>query len=125
MKWAIESVEQQNFIRIRLSEDYSVSEITQALEDLFSREFWKSGTPILFDDTNLNLTNTSLETIRQASEVHAKYASYYGDSKIAILADSLTDFARGRQFELLAGNKVHTNIRIFMEEDKAVNWLTD
>lgn len=125
MKWKIESVEERNFIRVKLSEEFSVSDISQTLQDLFSSKYWKSGTPVLFDDTNLDLSNTNLETIRRGSEIYVEYAPHYGDSKIAVLAGSVTDFARGRQFELLAGNKIHMNIRIFMEEEQAVNWLTD
>lgn len=125
MKWAIENVEEQHFIRIVLSGDFSLNDMSRAVEELFSSEFWKSGTPVLFDETDLNLSETSLEVIRDSSNVFVEHAPHYGNSKIAVLAGSITDFARGRQFELLAGNKVNANIRIFMEEREALNWLNN
>ncbi len=37
--------------------------------------------------------------------------------------NSLSDYARGRQFELLTDDKVSTDIEIFMDEEKALSWL--
>lgn len=123
MKWTIQIAEGNDFIKVNLEGDYSVSEIPQTLTELFSRPDWKPGKSVLFDDTKLVLANTNLDEIKKSSQLYSEYAANYGDSKIAVLAGSLTDFARGRQFELLTGNKVKTNIRIFLKEEEAVNWL--
>ena len=123
MKWTIQSAEGNDFIKVNLEGDFSVSELPQTLRELFSRADWKPGKPVLFDDTKLILTNTDLDEIRKSSQLYSEYAANYGDSKIAVLAGSLTDFARGRQFELLARNKVKVNIQIFLKEEEAVNWL--
>ena len=124
MKWTIENFEEQNFVRVSLEGDFSVKDVSKTLEDLFSKEYWKPGKPVLFDDTKLNLTGTSLETIREGSQIYFENSSRYADSKIAVLAASLTDFARGRQFELITGNKIKSNIRIFLKEEEAIDWLT-
>ncbi len=36
---------------------------------------------------------------------------------------SLTDFARGRQFELLTEHDMEAEISVFLDEDKALEWL--
>ena len=123
MKWTIENAEGNNFIKVNLEGEFSVVELPQTLSELFTLPDWKPGKPVLFDDTKLILTNTDLDEIKKSSQLYSEYAANYGDSKIAVLAGSLADFGRGRQFELLAGNKVKTNIRIFLKEEEAVNWL--
>ena len=123
MKWTIENAGGNSFIKVNLEGEFSVKEMPQTLRELFSLPEWKPGKPVLFDDTKLILTNMDLDEIKKSSQLYSEYAANYGDSKIAVLAGSLTDFARGRQFELLTGNKVKVNIRIFLKEEEAVNWL--
>ena len=101
MKWDIENIEKSGFIKVRLHGCFSLDEMRQALKDLFSRQYWKPGKPILFDDTGLDLTGVDLDEIRVSSQIYLDYSSDYDGSKIAVLAGSVADFARGRQFELL------------------------
>ena len=106
----MENVEENNFIKVNLEGDFSPSELPQTLRELFSRQDWKPGNPVLFDDRKPNLANTNLDEIRKGSQLCFEYAEYFGDSKIGVLVGSLTDFAGGRQFELLTENKVEANI---------------
>ena len=123
MNWTIKNVDGKNFIKVNLEGDFSVREVSQALAELFSRKEWQPGKPILFDNTNLNLVGIDLDEVREGSQLYYENAANYGDSKVAVLAASLADFARGRQFELLTENKVKSNIRIFLKEDEAIDWL--
>jgi hypothetical protein len=125
MKWNIGNLEQECFVRVRLEDKFSNDEFIYIFEDLFSRDYWKLGMHILFDDSNLNLTDTTLEMIRHASACYVNNHSHIGDGKVAMLMRSLSDFARGRQFELLTGVKAHANINIFMDEAEAIQWLTE
>ena len=123
MKWTIQNVDEQNFIKVSLEGNFSVKKLPQALAELFSCKGWQPGKPILFDNTNLDLVGIDLDEVRDGSQIYFENAGNYGDSKVAILAGSLADFARGRQFELLTENKVKSNIRIFLKEAEALDWL--
>jgi hypothetical protein len=123
MQWTVGNIEQECFVRVVLEGDFSTDEFFLIFKEILSRADWRQGMHILFDDTNLSFTDTNLDMIRHASDCYAEYHFKIGDGRIALLMNSVADFARGRQFELLTGNKIPSNIGIFRNEADAVDWL--
>ncbi len=78
---------------------------------------------VLFDHRNLNFGLTDISVFKRASSNHEQNDERIGDGKAAILMKSLSDFGRGRQFELVSEGKVSAKLRIFRDEQEAVNWL--
>ena len=93
------------------------------IQEVVSQKFWKPGTNLLIDDRKVEFSGTDVDLIRKVSENFRSFGKEIGDGKVAILMDSLTDYARGRQFELLTDYKMSAEIRAFMDEEKALDWL--
>ena len=110
---------------IKTAGTFSIEDHVRMIEDIVTREFWKPGTDIFFDHRNLQFGKTDIELMRSASANHKKYDKLIGNGRAAILMKSLTDFGRGRQFELLSSDKISAKLRIFLEEEKAVDWLSE
>ncbi len=125
MKWTIGKTEEQCFVRVTLEGEFSTDEFSEIFGDLFAREYWQLGMHILFDESKLSLCDIDYQIIRHTSECYAKHFYHIGDGKIALLMKSLSDYGRGRQFELLTEMKIPTSICIFMVEEEAISWLTD
>ncbi len=123
MNWTVEKLETEPFVRVAPEGVFDPDEHCRMLEDLLTREFWKPGMPVLFDFRKLEFTGTNIEDVREASLNRRNNEARIGDGKSAFLMKSLTDFARGRQFQLLTEDKVSAELHIFMEEDKALRWL--
>lgn len=123
MNWTVENIENQPYVRVVTGGDFSVGEQLKMIEDITSRDFWRPGTNVLFDHRKLDFGVTDINLIRQASDNHIKNDAKIGDGKAALLMKSLPDFARGRQFELLTESKVSAKLRIFKDEDEALQWL--
>jgi len=123
MRWTVEKFEAEPFARVASEGVFNADEHRRMLEDLLARDFWKPGTPVLFDFRNLEFTGTNIEDVREASSNRREKDANLGNGKSAFLMKSLTDFARGRQFQLLTEDKVASELRIFMREDDALNWL--
>lgn len=123
MNWTVEKLETEPFVRVAPEGVFDPNEHLRMLEDLLTRRFWKPGTPVLFDFRNLDFVGTDIEDVREASDNRRKNEARIGGGKSAFLMKSLTDFARGRQFQLLTEDKVSAELRIFMEEEQALRWL--
>jgi len=123
MKWTVGNTEQDCFVRVVLEGDFSIDEFYLIFKEILSHADWSQGMHILFDDTNLSFADTNLEMIRHASDCFAEHHFHIGDGRVALLMNSITDFARGRQFEMLTENKIPSNIGIFRKEEAAVDWL--
>lgn len=123
MNWSIEYNENPNYVRINYEGLFSVDEQTTAIEDLLSRKFWKPGTPILIDHRKFDFGETSIPLIRQTADFHQKNDDRIGAGRIAVIMKSLSDFGRGRQFELISKGKISARFEIFLEEEKALEWL--
>jgi len=124
MNWTIEYSKQNNFVKITTEGVFTLNDQIKMIEDVISQKFWKPGLNTFIDHRKLEFIKTDISFIKEVSKNHEKFEKQIGNGKMAILMKSLTDYARGRQFELLTGNKVSAQLNIFMDEEKAVNWLT-
>ena len=124
MNWIIEYIENRHYIKITYDGLFSVSEQLTAIEDLLGSKFWRPGIPILIDHRKLDFGKTDISTMQQTSMFHQKNDARIGKSRIAVIMKSLSDFGRGRQFELLSKGKVSAELEIFLDkEEEAINWL--
>ena len=124
MNWTIEYLEKLKFVKIVTEGDFTLSDHLAMIEDIISRKFWKPGMNTLFDHRKLDFNETTIALMKEASENHKRYEARIGDGKAAILMKSLEDYLRGRQFELLTSYQVSAKLNVFMDEDKALEWLT-
>lgn len=124
MNWTIKYIEKLNFVKIVTEGDFTLSDHLAMVEDIISQKFWKPGMNTLFDHRKLDFNETTIALMKEASENHKRYEVQIGDGKAAILMKSLEDYLRGRQFELLTSHQASARLNVFMDEDKAIEWLT-
>src|SRR3712207_1854645 len=84
------------------------------IEDIVSRPGWRPGTDVLFDHRELSFDGTDLRAMYQAGANHLLNDARIGGGKAAILMRSLSDYGRGRQFELLMADRVSAMLCIFL-----------
>jgi hypothetical protein len=125
MNWFIEHIEARQYIRIVYEGLFSVDEQSKAIEDLLSRAFWQPGMSILIDHRKLDFGTTNIPIMQQIGAFHQKNDARIGSGRIAVIMKSLSDFGRGRQFELITKGKVSAKFEIFLEEEKALDWLLE
>ncbi|MEO8074217.1 MAG: hypothetical protein ABI686_13340 [Acidobacteriota bacterium] len=121
--WTIEYVERQNIVKVVVENDFCANGHTKMIGNIVSQKFWNPGMNLLIDDRKVKFKNTDIELVKKVSEGFRAFGKELGNGKTAILMGSLSDYARGRQFELLTDDKVSTDIEIFMDEEKALSWL--
>lgn len=125
MNWTVEKLETEPFVRVRVVGAFDPDEHSKMLDDLLSSALWQLGRCVLFDFRATDFVGTNLEIVRRASINRQREDARFGCGKSAFLMKSLTDFARGRQFQMLTEDKVCATLRIFIEEDQALDWLVN
>ena len=125
MSWTIEYIEDRRFVKVVTKGDYNVNAHRQMLEDILNRDFWRSDMNLLIDDSSLNFSRITLEVLREAAAMRIEMDARLGGNKTAILVNSLVNFGRVRQFELITGSKISAEIRVFQDENEAIGWLIE
>jgi hypothetical protein len=93
------------------------------IQDITTRPGWRPGMDVLFDHRALDLGEADLRAMYQAGDNHRRNDERIGDGRAAILVRSLSDYSRGRQFELLTEGRISATLRVFMDEAEARDWL--
>ncbi|HEX8251162.1 MAG TPA: hypothetical protein VF599_23510 [Pyrinomonadaceae bacterium] len=125
MYWTVAYVKDRRFVRVVARGVYNIDDHMRMLEDVASRDFWTPGMNWLLDNSELDFSRTSLEQLREAGRKRIEFDALIGSGKTAVLVNSLINFGRARQFELITTGKVSAKIDIFKDEDEAVRWLLD
>lgn len=123
MNWTIEYIELRQYVRISYEGFFSVGEQVAAIEDLISRQFWQPGMSVLADYRKLDFGKTDISTMQQLSVSHQNKDRSIGTTRFALLMKSVSDFGRGRQYELLSKEKISAKLEVFLDEDEALGWL--
>lgn len=123
MNWTIEYQQEEYFVRITLEGHFSWKDHSQKVQEIISQDYWKPGMSILFDCRKIACTNTNFDLVNNLSENFIEYEKVIECGRIALLMKSTTDFGRARQFELLTNEKINAEINVFLDKDKAIEWL--
>ncbi len=125
MKWFVELPQADRHAVVTTSGTFAVEDHLRMIEDIVGRPGWRPGTDVLFDHRQLTFGDANFATMSRARSNHLRHDARIGDGKAAILVRSLSDYGRGRQFELLASDSVSAALCVFMDPDEAIGWLAD
>jgi|SRR5215213_2631711 len=123
MRWTIVYVKDRHFAKVIAKGIYNIDDHMRMLKDVVTRDFWQPGMNLLINALELDFSDTRLEQLRAVSLKRIELDALIGNGKTAIVMSSITDFARGRQYELIMSGKVAAKIDVFKNEDKALEWL--
>jgi hypothetical protein len=123
MNWSVKYIQDKHYVEIVIDGDFTVEGQFQMMEDVIAREFWQPGMNVLCDFRKVEFDVDSLAAIRQASVNRLKKEKQIGSGKSALLMNSLADYGRGRQYQLLTESKVSADRRVFTDEKDALDWL--
>ena len=123
MQWQVERDSEHGFLVVRTSGRFDTASHRRMIEDIVTQTFWRPGTDVLFDHRAIDFGDSGIEQMRAAESNHAAFDERIGDGRAAILMDGAASFGLGRQFTLLAEDEVAAHMRVFTDEEAAVQWL--
>jgi hypothetical protein len=122
MHWTFEYDERANLVRVNVAGKFSLEGHSKKMDELETQDYWKPGINVLFDCREVDLSDTGFADIKALADNFVADDRLLGCSKIALLMKTITDYGRGRQFEMLTDEKMCADIRNFMDEKQAVRW---
>jgi len=123
MDWTVELPGSDGYAVVTTSGAFDVSDHLRMIQDITTRPGWQPGMDVLFDHRALALGEADLRAMYEAGDNHRRNDERIGDGRAAILVRSLSDYGRGRQFELLTAGRVSATMNVFMDEAEAREWL--
>ncbi|HYH78269.1 MAG TPA: hypothetical protein VEX86_00680 [Longimicrobium sp.] len=123
MNWTVQLPETAGYAVVTTSGTFTAADHLRMVEDIVGRPGWRPGTDVLFDHRGLDFSDADLRAMYEAGTNHMGNDSRIGGGKAAILMRSLSDYGRGRQFELMMGDRISATLHVFLDEAEAVAWL--
>lgn len=123
MNWSATYIQDKHYVEIVFEGDFTAEGLIQMMDDVVAREYWKPGMNVLSDFRKVKFDADSLAAIRKVSEGRLKKEKQIGSGKSALLMNSLADYGRGRQYQLLIESKISASLRVFTDKKEAIDWL--
>jgi hypothetical protein len=123
MRWTVELPGADGYGVVTTSGSFDVSDHVRMIQDITTHPGWRPGMDVLFDHRALDFSEADLRAMYQAGDNHLRNDERIGNGRAAVLVRSLSDYGRGRQFELLTEGRVSATLKVFMDEAEARDWL--
>ena len=121
MEYAIR--EHEDFVEVVTDGAADTSTFDSYLHELIGLDRWKAGTPFLNNHSGLNVSNLTIDDVREIADVVGRCRSELGRSRMAILANREVVFGMARMWEVFVDDKWDGETRVFRERTEAVDWL--
>lgn len=79
---------------------------------------------VLIDYREVIFSGLTLDDLRELGKFHESQNEEIGNGRMVLLMKSPRDFGYARQYEMLNESRVSSKMRVFLEEDKAIEWLS-
>jgi hypothetical protein len=123
MHWTVELSGADGYAVVTTSGTFGAADHLRMIEDIVSRPDWRPGTDVLFDHRGLTFDDADLRAMYEAGANHRANDARIGGGKAAVLVRSVSDYGRGRQFELLTADHISATLCVFMDPAEALDWL--
>lgn len=123
MHWNFEYVSDERYLRITTEGVYNPDEHRQMLKEVLELPDWKPGLPIFLDNRKLSYAEADTKDLKESGEDMLRSDTLIGDSKIAFLAGSRSDFEVIRRFELITEEDLSAWMQVFLDENEALRWI--
>ena len=122
MTWTVE--DGTPYMTVRTAGRFNADDHQTMVADIVGRPFWHPGRDVLFDHRALSFSGTGYAAMAAALQNHLAFDRKIGDGRAAILMANPADFGVGRIFESIASDEVRAELRVFLDEGAAREWLT-
>lgn len=123
MEWRIELQGDGRVIRVSTSGPFQIREQRQMFEELGAYPAISRRLPVLFDNRQIDMTNSDEKVIRESVSIVQEFMRELGIERLAGLVDNGFNFGVGRQFEILTDVAGGHGFRLFADEGLALRWL--
>ena len=111
------------YVLIRTYGEASAQGFDNLLTTLVNSPEWVVGTRQLVDHRKLSAKHLTNDDMQKIEIISKKYGEQLGGGHVAFVVSNKVSFGMIRMYELLGGEKIHNEIRIFYSINEAAAWL--
>ena len=124
MEWSFDLSKSPEFIRVTTSGVFCSTHYAEMFDELFSLEFWRFGTPLLFDNRKLYLSGIDPVELMDTADNFVSRNPELAFSPIAVLFENSDALDLGERFGQITDDRSLADVRRFLKESEAIEWLT-
>lgn len=125
MKWNTTYDSELGIVRAEQWETFSLNEQFEFLKAIADNPESSRGVALMIDYRKLTISDISRDNLEEISLRMGKLIGQIRSSRIALLARTDLQFGLGRQFQMIAEQRVPVLIEVFRDEAEAVDWLRE
>ena len=123
MQWTITYDREAELVKVACEGQFSAADCISFKREMMSRDFWHPGMKVLIDYRLATFHNLKLEDLERAAAFHIEQNAEIGYGKMAFLMNTLTHYGLARQYELLTEHAVGSEVMVFQDAPRAMQWL--
>jgi hypothetical protein len=123
MQWKVEIDERGGFVRARQWDEFSLDDQADFLTAIFTGPHWETGLGVLFDYRGLVMGSLDEGDLAVVRTIFQSSRQRLESSRLALLSDSDELFGLGEHFAEMLASKIESNVRVFRDEQAAIDWL--
>jgi hypothetical protein len=123
MKFKINFDHMPEHVLIRTDGEASDRDFDDLLTELVDSPRWVVGTHQLVDHRELIMKNLSPNSMERIKDIVKKHSEKLGHGRCAFVVKDALGFGIARMYELIGGESIHLDVRVFYSINEAVEWL--
>ena len=123
MKFEINFDHMPEYVLIRTEGEASAHDFDDLLEEIVDSSRWVVGTNQLVDHRELIMKHLTPNNMERIKDIVKKHSEKLGHGRCAFVVKDALGFGIARMYELIGGEGIHNEVRVFYSLEEAVEWL--
>jgi hypothetical protein len=123
MKFEINFDNMPEYALMRTDGEALVRDFGDMLTKLVDSPKWVAGTNMIVDHRKLIMDNLTSNAMQRIKNIVKKHSKKMGEGLLAFVVKDTLGFGNARMYELIGGETIHLEVRVFYSIDEAVAWL--
>ena len=124
MEWKF-NFRNDGILEIKANGVFSFIDFKSMVRQMISDKKWKPGLKRLFNCRDLDVKTLDINTMFNIGKIQQEFKEEIGGGKLAILVKNTIDYGTGISYKDIVDNKIGSKVIIFLEFDKALEWLKE
>ena len=124
MEWTIQLDLAHGYIVAEQWDAFTLNEQFSFLRAILLSPYWKPGMPLLIKYPRLEINNIDSGDLEEIATDLGRLIGKISASRIALVAGNDLQFGLGQGFKALSDGHVNGEVKVFRDENEAVQWLT-
>jgi len=104
--------------------EFTLNEQFSFLRAILLSPYWKPGMPLLIKYPRLEINNIDSSDLEEIANDLGRLIGKISASRIALVAGNDLQFGLGEGFKVLSDGHINGEVKVFRDENDAVQWLT-